>query len=97
VGLGQNSTTESDNQYLMPVTKTFTTFWCRQDVISGGGSVTFTVRINGASTSTTCGLSGAGGPTSVSGTYALTAGDLVDVQVSSNNTTARRVYWGLAP
>jgi hypothetical protein len=95
VSLGENNTTEANVQFLVPVTANFTKFWCRQT--NANGNTTFTVRINGTNTSTQCILSGVVGPTSVTGVYNVTAGDLLSVSVFSNNSTARTVYWGLAP
>jgi hypothetical protein len=78
------------------VTKTFTSFSCAiSSPPSGGGTTTFRVRINGASTSTACAFSG-GGPSTVSGTYTVSAGETIDVLVTNSaSTSTRAVGWGL--
>jgi protein involved in polysaccharide export with SLBB domain len=55
------------------------------------------VRINGTtSASTACTFSGSTTSSTVSGTYAVSPGDTIDVLITnSNNTNTRSVSWGL--
>jgi hypothetical protein len=92
VGFGGSSTTEADVQYLVPVSQTFTTLYCRQSVT--GATLTVTVRINGTDTDTAC-TSSDTATQSVVGSYAVTAGDLVTVSVVHSSATQRSVYWAL--
>ena len=79
----------------MPVAKTFTSFSCQASSAPSSGTTTFRVRINGVSTGTACTFSSGAGNT-VSGTYAVAAGDTVDIQVSNNSSTSNRAFaWGL--
>ena len=98
MGINSNSSTEATAQVLVPVTKTFTKFYCATSVLAASGTTTFVVRINGTDTSTTCTLSTSQTSNNVTGTYAITAGNLITVGVSNNSaTTTVRAFWGLAP
>lgn len=80
----------------MPVAKTFTSFSCQASSAPTSGTTTFRVRINGASVGTACTFSGSGDGNTVAGTYAVAAGDTVDVQVSNSSSNSSRSFaWGL--
>jgi hypothetical protein len=96
IGIGGNSSTESNVQTVSPVTKTFTSFSCSISTAAGTGTTTFRVSINGTLTGTACTFSGSTITNTVSGTYAVAAGDKIAIQVShNNNTSTRSVGWGL--
>jgi hypothetical protein len=96
-GADDSSTTEADTRILVPVTTTFTTFYCAVSADPGTGTTTFTVRLNGVSQAGTCAI-GAGTSASATVSIAVTAGDLVTVLVTdSNSVSSVTPYWGLAP
>lgn len=93
VGFRGASTLEADVQYLVPVSQTFTTLFCRQSV-AGAGTLTVTFRVNGANVGAAC-TSAATTSQSVVSSYPVTAGDLVTVSVSHTNSSLRSVYWSI--
>jgi hypothetical protein len=77
---------------------TFTKFHCRLSVAVSGTTV-FTVRLNNATNvSTTCTVpGGTTGPFAVTGSYAFTPGQLLDVRVTNASSGSTvRAYWGLS-
>jgi nitrous oxide reductase len=61
--------------------------------------VTFTVRINGADVGTACVIGTAATSSSATGSYAVTAGDLITVSVlatGGNSGQVRYVWWSLS-
>jgi hypothetical protein len=97
VGAAIDSTLEPTVQYLVPTTTTYTTLQCRHSL--AGADVTFTVRINGADVGTACVIGTAATSSSATGSYAVTAGDLITVSVlatGGNSGQVRYVWWSLS-
>jgi hypothetical protein len=97
VGTSGASTTETDIEQVVPVTQTYTKFYCFGPKPTAGTSDVFTVRINGVSQTGTCTIP-TGGTSVVTATVSITinAGTLVDIQVANGNN-AGPVTWALAP
>jgi hypothetical protein len=95
-GLDSQSAVEANVEHVIPVTQTFTKFYCFGPS-PGVGTDQFTVRAEGVNTAATCTIPTGGtkvvtAPVSIT----LTAGELFDVQVVQGNTPGA-VSWGLAP
>ena len=97
-GLDSQNATESTEQRIVPVTMTFTKFYCAGTPPNGGTKDVFTVRANGASQTGTCEIK-EGGTATEKATVSITvkAGELIDVKVDNGKKAAGAVSWGLAP
>lgn len=95
-GLDSQSATEAIVQQVVPVTQTFTKFYCFGPKPAVGTDA-FTVRANGISQPGTCTIP-TGGTAVVTATVKITlnAGELFDVEVIQGNT-AGGLTWALAP
>jgi Collagen triple helix repeat (20 copies) len=95
-GLDSQSPTEANVQHVVPVTQTFTKFYCFGPS-PGAGTDQFTVRAAGKGQPGTC-VVPTGGTTVVTAAVNITlnAGELFDVEVVQGNT-AGAVTWALAP
>jgi hypothetical protein len=96
IGMGGEAnlaTTASDAGSPIPVAGTLSGFRARLSS-PAGGSVSFTLFVNGSTTSATCTIS-AGQSTCVDNTHvvALTPGDAVAVSVSNSSGLLRHVRW----
>ena len=96
-GIDVQSTQESNVQHVMPITQTFTKFYCFGPKPTAGNTDVFTVRANGVAKAGTCTIP-SGGTSVVVATVNITvnAGELVDVEVKQGNEKGA-VTWGLAP
>ena len=95
-GLDSQNSTEPAVEKVMPVTETFTKFYCFGPKPSSGSDV-FKLRVDGAPTSAECtstGLTPPVTPTTVNVT--ISAGELFDVEVVQGNVGGG-VTWALAP
>jgi len=95
-GLDSQGATEAIVQQVVPVTQTFTKFYCFGPRPAAGTDV-FTVRANGVSQPGTCTIpTGGSAVVTANVTITLNAGELFDVEVVQGNM-AGAVTWALAP
>jgi hypothetical protein len=87
-----SSTTEAQVQQPMPVAGTLKNFTIRLDaVLSGGTSITYTVRKNGVATALTCTITTASAAVTcsdVTHTASFAAGDLISIGSARSGTPA---------
>jgi hypothetical protein len=97
-GLDSQNGTESTEERIVPVTMTFTKFYCAGVIPNASTKDVFTVKINGASQTGTCAINEAG-PATEKATVSIEvkAGQLIDVEVKNGHKAAGAVSWGLAP
>jgi hypothetical protein len=96
LGLAAKSTTESNVQTVLPVTMTFTHFFCFGPKPTSGTDA-FTLMVNGVATTAVCTIP-TNGTSVVNAAVNVTiaAGSLIDVKFVNGNT-AGGATWGLAP
>jgi hypothetical protein len=97
-GLDSQSGTEGNVQHVVPITQTFTKFFCFGPRPTASTKDVFTVRVNGVSQTGKCEIpTGGESVVEVTGlSIKVTAGSLVDVEVKQGNS-AGAVTWSLAP
>jgi len=91
-----SSATESDVQASFPVTGTITDFHAFVEAATGNVSKiwTLTLRVNGTATALTCSISGTATRCSAAGPAAITAGDLLSVQISpAGGPGGKPIHW----
>jgi hypothetical protein len=97
VGLGSQNNTEASVQQVVPLTRTFTTFFCGLQA-APTANTTFTLRVNGANTGTACTVNTGATTGSVTSSYPVTAGNFISVAVvksAGGNDNGRYATWGL--
>jgi len=88
-------TSEADAQLAMPAAGTVQELHATLDQAPGGGSITFTLRKNGANTPVTCTISGTATSYADSvNAVGFATGDLISVQMTETGLPAAKVVAG---